>query len=231
MGSTNDHPSLSQRLPGSVNVSVAEPPAVAGSADPDAATIAQDTVKAINTYIAQKDIKGLVNLFSKDGYWRDHLALSWSFTTLHGHDDIAEFLNKTAAADGRLKLNELNLDKTSAARSPQNSFLDATATIPCVMFCFTARTPVGTAHGVIRLIEVASDDWKIYTLFTSLVELHGHEENIFQRRPHGVEHGAHFYRKNWAERRQSEAKFDGNSPQVLILGMIPHLAIIVNIQG
>ena len=58
----------------------------------------------------------------------------------------------------------------------------------------------------------------IFTLFTTLNDITGHEEATGFNRPKGVEHGGHMNRKNWAERRQHDFEFKDKEPAVMILG-------------
>lgn len=61
--------------------------------------------------------------------------------------------------------------------------------------------------------------WKVFTLFTYLKELKGHEESTGKNRPNGVEHGEHISEKNWLDKRKAEQNFeDGLEPTVLIMG-------------
>ena len=58
------------------------------------------------------------------------------------------------------------------------------------------ETDVGSGEGIVRLVQEGGN-WKVFTLFTFLKELRGHEESVGKRRPHGVEHGEHASQKNW----------------------------------
>jgi len=79
-------------------------------------------------------------------------------------------------------------------------------------------TDVGRGAGLVRLVQ-ENGTWKVFTLFTYLTELKGHEEAVGKKRPNGVEHGEHISRKNWLDRRNAEENFEnGQEPTVLILG-------------
>ena len=80
------------------------------------------------------------------------------------------------------------------------------------------QTDVGSGAGIVRLVQ---DDgkWKVFTLFTCLMELMGYEEVTGERRPFGVEHGERASRENWLDQRNAEKNFEDNQePTVLILG-------------
>ncbi|KAH6884803.1 hypothetical protein B0T10DRAFT_96527 [Thelonectria olida] len=209
-------PSHMRVVPGSINIKAAEFPRSpkATSLNPEA--VATLVVETFNQALGKKDCKALSELFAEDGFWRDHLALSWDFRTVHGRKGVEDFLKESP---GGVRLQSIVLDKSSLARKPQNSFLDAAQQVHCLQFCFALKTTVGSGQGVARLIETAPGDWKIYTLYTILHELDGQQENTFERRAKGVQHGGKPGRKNWADRRDAERNFeDGYEPEVLILG-------------
>ena len=115
-------------------------------------------------------------------------------------------------------MKSLALDKSSALRSPAATVLDADGQVHIVQAFLTVETDVGNGAGIVRL---AQDDgkWKVFTLFTFLKELRGHEELAARKRPFGVEHGERASRKNWLDRRNEEKNFEeGQEPTVLILG-------------
>ncbi|KPM35819.1 hypothetical protein AK830_g10756 [Neonectria ditissima] len=217
--SSQSVPSHMRSVPGSVNIKKAVFPRPPKATIGDPGAIATQVVENANRALDKQDPKALSALFTEDGFWRDHLALSWTFRTVQGRNGIEEFLQGFASSKSGLQLKSIAIDTSSAFRKPQMSFLDAEKESACLRVCFTLKTAVGTGEGVARLVEVGPDDWKIYTLYTALQELDGHEENIFDRRPRGVEHGGKPGRKNWADRRSSEMECeDGNEPLVLILG-------------
>lgn len=202
---------------GSVNIAAAPFPYSPHPTGLDPETVAGLAVQAVNQCLSKKDHAGLASIFAEDGYWRDHLAMSWSFRTVHGRAGVRSFLEENPAGP-RLKSIELE-EEAPAARKPQHAFLDAAGEVHCVQFCFVLKTAVGSGQGVARMIETAPGEWKIYTLYTVLLELAGHEENTFARRPKGVQHGGEPGRKNWADRRDDERNFrDEYEPDVLILG-------------
>jgi hypothetical protein len=96
--------------------------------------------------------------------------------------------------------------------------IDDGGNVPTVLAFLTVETDIGRGAGVVRLVQ-DHRTWKVFTLFTFLKELNGHEELVGKKRPNGVEHGEHLSRKNWLDRRKAEENFeDGENPTVLILG-------------
>jgi hypothetical protein len=81
----------------------------------------------------------------------------------------------------------------------------------------TITTTHGSGRGVIRFVR-DDESWSIWTLFTTLERIAGHEDLVGSRRTHGVQHGAKPDRKNWLDRRVEEANFQQGKPQVLIVG-------------
>ena len=80
---------------------------------------------------------------------------------------------------------------------------------------FRFETRVARCRGHVRL-----RDGRIWTLFTAIDELKGHEERVRERRPAGAEHGVHPGRLSWAEVRDRERSHLGIShqPDVVIVG-------------
>jgi hypothetical protein len=181
----------------------------------DAQFIATTWVDGFNKAINSPDAAGIPNLFLCESYWRDQLCLSWDFHCLNGLDKIVDQLKKSCKGS---RIKSLALDKSSALRSPTETVLDADGKIHIVQSFLTIETDVGNGAGIVRL---ARDDgtWKVFTLFTFLKELKGHEELIAKKRPLGVEHGEHVSRENWLDRRNEEKNFErGEDPAVLIIG-------------
>src|ERR1700761_2034700 len=198
--------------PGSVNIPLCHWPKTARSppADPDA--IASKAIDDINTALKNDDTKAIAELFLEDGYWRDHLGLSWDYHTIKGKDNIANFL-----AQNGCPLTNLEIDRSSAYRSPQFGAFDGLGDVKGIQFFFNFTSKVGKGQGVARLAE-RDDQWKIFTFFTTLKDLVGYEEGTGLNRPRGVVHGGQMNRKNWSETRQDEFEFKDRDPVVLIVG-------------
>jgi hypothetical protein len=200
--------------PGSVNIPLCKWPKTAESTAPDAASVASKIVESINSALKSNDTKAIAELFLEDGYWRDHLGLSWEFHTLKGKESLADFL-----AQNGCPLTKLELDTSTAYRSPQLGAFDGTGDVKGIQFFFNFTSKVGTGQGVARLAE-RDGQWKIFTFFTTLRDLTGYEETTGHNRPRGVVHGGQVNRKNWAERRQESFEFRDREPTVFILGKL-----------
>jgi hypothetical protein len=211
-------PSHMQSVPGSVNIPIARFPPASKSAVPDADKAASDLVDTFNKALKQHDYQAISHLFLEDGFWRDHLALSWDFHTVKGPKKVLGFLKDCEGSRDGFRLKNIAIDRTSNVRAPQVAPVDGAGEVPAVQFFFKLETVIGWGEGIARLVE-QDGNWKIFTLYTSLRQLKGHEEEIYDRRAKGVEHGGQPGRKNWAERRTAESNYDeGREPAVLIVG-------------
>jgi len=207
-------PPPSQRwASGSVNIPPAALPPTARDASVDAATLARKATADLNQGISSKDAQSVGNLFVEDAYWRDHLALTSELRTLTGRSAITSVLEKKLP-----NLVSVEIDETSKFTAPRVDKLDNDGDTKGIQFFIKVTTKVGSGRGVVRLAQQADGEWKIWTMFTSLQELRGHEEAVGSRRPQGVQHGDRTEAKNWLEERREESTFTTADPVVLIIG-------------
>jgi hypothetical protein len=205
-------------MPGSTNLPLAKFPS-GKTADLDSKATADEFISLVNGYLAKGDYDGLSKHFFDDGYWRDHLALTWEFRTLQSPPKIADFLKSTAGSRDGFRVKKIALDTSTPSRQPALVKIDAEAKSDVIQFFFTVETAIGTGGGTARVAAADGAKWKIYTMYTALQELKGFEEPVGPRRPQGVAHGQHPGRKNWAERREAEETYqDGSEPVVVIVG-------------
>lgn len=207
-----------QWMEGSVNLPLAKYPAAATALDPQ--KTAEAVLESINSALSKKDYAGLSKLFLDDGYWRDHLALTWEFHTKQGPAAIESLLQEASKSRDGFRVTKLTLDDDSKTRKPTHVKIDGNGTVDVVQFYFTWEGAVGTGEGIVRVGSDGGSGWKIYTLYTLLKELKGFEEPLYGRRPQGVSHGQHPGRKNWKERREDEVNFanDDDQPVVMVIG-------------
>lgn len=220
-------PSHMRCVPGSVNIPVGrfptvdakqqqQQPRVASAEEP--AKAAADFVTAFNELLRRQDYASLARSFVDEGYWRDHLALTWSFRTAQSPASIQTFLEGSAESRDGFRLQSLAVDVSTAARSPRSVPLDPAGTVSGVQFFVTVNTVIGTGTGVARLAQ-QDGQWRLFTLYTRLEQIRGHEEAVDGFRSKGVEHGGKPGRKNWAERREDDAAFANNEdPAVVVVG-------------
>ncbi|RGP74740.1 putative flavin-containing monooxygenase [Fusarium sporotrichioides] len=205
-------------VPGSTNIIPAKFPSASPkptSSDPQ--EIATSVVNAFNKALQSKDYPALSQLFTEDGFWRDHLALTWSFRTVQGPNNVLDFLKKCSQSKDGFRLAKIDIDATSSVRKPQAIPVDGKGEVQGIQFFFKLETVLGTGLGLARLVEI-NGQWKIFTFYTRIHDLKGHEETVNEHRPRGVEHGGMPGRKNWAQRRAETAEFTQDDPAVLIVG-------------
>lgn len=184
---------------------------------PDAEEIAAKWTSLFND-----SIKGVEtnwsSLFLDESYWRDMLCLTWDFHTLLGPKKISSLCS---AQKHGLRIKSLSLDKSSSITAPSILPVDFKGEVLGIYSFLTVETEVGRGRGLVKLLPDPKDrdQWKAFSLFTTLQELKGYEELVNTRRVTGVEHGAHHERMNWQERRIKEENFEGDlEPTVLIVG-------------
>lgn len=204
-------PSSQRCAPNSVDIPIATWPTTAQDKSVDAKRVSQQIIDSLNSFLDKKEYESVGSLFVEDGYWRDHLALTWDLRTLKGRQKMCSFL-----ASGTY-LRHIQIDYSDSDHAPQMSKLRADGSIEGILFFTVVTTEHGSGRGVTRLVE-EDGQWKIWTMFTSLDELRGHEEKLGSNRDNGVQHGATKDRKNWAERRMEESNFEKTDPDVLIIG-------------
>ena len=96
--------------------------------------------------------------------------------------------------------------------------LDADGKVHIVQAFVNVQTDIGSGDGMVRLVQ-EQGKWKVFTLFTYLKGLKGHEERTGRNRPNGAEHGEHASQYNWLDRRKMEENFEGDlEPTVIIMG-------------
>jgi cation diffusion facilitator CzcD-associated flavoprotein CzcO len=177
----------------------------------DANKVADEIVAKFNEALLKKDNDAASKLFLSDkSYWRDHLALTWDFRTSKGAQNIKKLLD-----EAKVQLEKIEIDKASSFRAPKFGPIDAFGDVNGIQFFIRFETEVGRGEGVINLAE-DNGEWKLFTVYTSLQELKGHEEPVGHRRTRGVKHGGDPARKNWKERREAEK--EDIDPRVLIIG-------------
>ncbi|EAA28753.1 FAD/NAD(P)-binding domain-containing protein [Neurospora crassa] len=207
----------SQRIePGSVNLPPAPWPAHFKT-EPTSDQVTKIAANVVDTVNNHFDKVPDLFLDSQDGFWRDHLALTWDLRTLKGKDKIRNFLQAEAQVK-KVPL-QIQIDESQAFRKPQVGGFAPVNGLRGIQFFITFTSQNGKGRGVVRLVqEHKTEEWKIWTFFLTLDEYRGHPEPKGPNRPKGVEHGGQPGRMNWAQKRQEEINFTKNEPDVLILG-------------
>jgi len=163
----------------------------------------QEWLEALAASLAGGDAVALGRMFLTDGYWRDHLALTWDFRTFAGPALIADELLGAAA---RRPLSRV-LAEEGGCRVFEHRMRGMTAEA-----FFRFETDIAVCRGHVRLILDSIDgEWRAWTFFTSMEDLKGFEERAGVHRPRLTKH--HSYVKETVA-GQSE----NSDPQVLVVG-------------
>lgn len=197
--------------PGSHNIPFGQFPETNTAAPENPDQIATGVVEQLNNALEKKDANAVSQIFLENSYWRDHLCLSWDFRTIKGREAVARF---ATASPSSVKV---EVDRSSPFKAPHNGPIDAFGEVHGVEFFIKVTTNFGNGQGVVRLAQQGSE-WKIFTISTTLLELTGHEEATYARRPVGVKHGEQQGRQNWQDRRNADSNYVDKDPAVLILG-------------
>jgi cation diffusion facilitator CzcD-associated flavoprotein CzcO len=177
-------------------------------------SIAQSWLSSFGSSLASGDANKVAALIHEDGWWRDHLALSWDFHTARGIPKIVKFLTPLLAKAGvkNLKLQE------DGKFAPNNQ--EPIPGLEWVESMFSFETSVGSGKGMVRLVCLPNGTWKAHMIYTALQELKDFPEMSGDLRPHGgnnsLKGGA--IEGNWYERRQRKKEFLDEEPGVLIIG-------------
>lgn len=184
-------PSSERAVPGSTNIPIAPWPTTGHVKEEtvDANTISSKIIDSFNQALQKQDYKAIANLFVNDGYWRDHLGLTWDLRTAKGRDKIVKLLQ-----EGH-HLVSVEIDHSTPIKGPQVASFRYDNSVRGIQFVTTVTTKYGAGEGVVRLVPDAGE-WKIWHFFTSITKLKGHEEAVGHKRARGVQHGAQADRKN-----------------------------------
>ncbi|EIW65341.1 FAD/NAD-P-binding domain-containing protein [Trametes versicolor FP-101664 SS1] len=169
--------------------------------DVDALKVASVWFGSFTQAVAKNDTDGILSHIVSDGWWRDMLALTWEFRTLHGHAKIRRLLEE------RLAPAKLSAFKLTSAKL-ETPYPD----LAWILAGFTFETEFGLGSGYFRLIPTADSQWTGFTVYTNLEDLKGHEEKIGARRNFLPNHG------KWLDERAREKNFVDSDPTVLVIG-------------
>ncbi|SMR45589.1 unnamed protein product [Zymoseptoria tritici ST99CH_1E4] len=182
---------------------------------PSPTQIAQKWLASFSTAIASNDTTKLSSLIHEDGWWRDHLALTWDFRTIRGLSKIVDFLTPLLS---KAKLENFKARETGKF-APHKEY--PIPELEWIEFMFEFANAVGEGKGMIRLASSPETGvWKAHMIYTALQTLKDFPEQIGELRPHGgtnsLEGGA--VKGNWLERRERQKEFLDGDPAVLIVG-------------
>ena len=157
-------------------------------------------IEKLDHALRHNNHEAAVNMFGKECYWRDILALTWNIRTMEGRKDIGAMLAATLPGAG---MKNLRLEGK------------VTRVGNCIEGWFVFDTKVARGKGHVRLREGVG-----FTMLTTMQELKGHEEKQGQTRENGIVHGASLERKIWHEDKANEEAELGitRQPYCVIVG-------------
>nr|GAT42717.1 flavin-containing monooxygenase [Mycena chlorophos] len=178
----------------------------------DTGAIASAWLSSLASALSKGNTQAAVDsLFLADSHWRDMLALTWDFRTLHGAAAIHTLLSDRLVPSG---LDAATLKLTPGTASLLRPYPD----IAWINAIFSFKTSVGQCLGVFRIVPTPSPtgaefDWKAHVVYTTLDDLQGHPEQIGSLRNPDPNHG------KWvSEREAALAAYETEDPVVLIIG-------------
>jgi hypothetical protein len=176
--------------------------------------IAQSFLAQFADALATGEANNVAKLIHEDGWWRDHLALSFDYHTLRSLPTIINFLKPILPQSGFKNFSVQESGKFAPHKEVPIEGLE------WIEFMFHFETALGTGKGMLRLVSVPNGAWKAHMIYTALTGLHGFEEIDGSNRAHGgnnsLKGGA--IEGNWFERRQVKKEFLVEEPTVLVIG-------------
>lgn len=183
-------------------------------APPDARTVIQQWLIAIETALSKPGNLQIASLFHQESWWRDMLALDWDMRTLHGAAEISNFLG---AHQSKARLSAFRAQEQGKFQPRWENVVDDLGWVSSMFFFETA---CGKGTGMVRLTQGNDGHWKAYAMYTSLQELKGAEEPLGKRRPEGTTESmpGGLAGGTWIERRERQKEFLDADPTVLVVG-------------
>ncbi|RJE19909.1 monooxygenase [Aspergillus sclerotialis] len=178
--------------------------------------IAQNWLTKLESILTYNDTSRLGEIFHKESWWRDMLALEWEFHTLHTLSLIQEFLTRNQP---RSRLSSFRL-QDQGKYQPNLETPSSSHDLRWISSMFFFETNVGYGSGILRLTQNSDGEWKAYAVYTSLQELKGVKEPLGTNRVSGTLDSmpGGSLGGTWSERRKREFAFTDQQPTVLIIG-------------
>ena len=180
--------------------------------DATLALVATAWLAGFEQALAARDDTSLEALLRADAHWRDLLAFTWQVETVSGAQKIAAAFRRHGADKGARGF------AIDPARTPPRVVTRAGENVIEAFFRF--ETVCARAQGLVRLDLQPRPGGvhRAWTLFTTVDELKGFEENIGSRRPRGESFSRDFKGPNWLDRRNASAAYTDREPAVLVVG-------------
>ena len=171
-------------------------------------------VEKFNILLESQDTSELLTLFQEDCWWRDMLALSWDFRTIHSLEKLTAFLQEHLPQS---QLHNCHIRKGGSFPPALKKEADD---LKWIQSMFDFDTKAGSGTGVLRLVQGDDGQWKAFAISTTLQQLNGNKETTGLARPLGGSNssGADGVEGSWSEQRHRQAEFVDSDPAVLIIG-------------
>lgn len=122
----------------------------------DSTSVLSEYLDRLQKSLANPSVESLQNVLFTDGFWRDHLFLTWDLRTLRGIDKVSEYLSsskKTASITFSAP------EKANYKRQPLLNTDDALN--PMLTAYIDVESEEGIGEGVVRLLVDKDGVWKV----------------------------------------------------------------------
>ena len=141
-------------VPGSVNIAAAKfPQSVKPAKSIQPSEVAANFVSTFNSALQRNNLLDVSLLFLENGFFRDHLAVTWQLRTLQGPARIYDFLKGAATSRDGFRIKKIEVDASNTVRAPKLAPFDADGEVVGVQLFLTIDTAIGTGVGMVRLVE------------------------------------------------------------------------------
>ncbi|KAK7063707.1 hypothetical protein R3P38DRAFT_2819876 [Favolaschia claudopus] len=135
-------------------------------AEGEAVDVAKSIAPAVLELFSHPSKETLSSLFHPDGFWRDHVALSWSLRTFHPllviSHTLSQLITRAQVDPSSIVLDE---EHTHAIIFPND------VSVVRAPFTFWTTNPRARCNAAFKLIRMKNGDIKVLTVTTALQEL------------------------------------------------------------
>ncbi|KAJ5939736.1 hypothetical protein N7466_002870 [Penicillium verhagenii] len=122
-----------------------------------------DAAKVVADSLAKRQADDINDHFlEKESWCRDFISFSWDIACHNGAETISEYLSSSKTGFRNPKANQPGAMMSQLANLGPMQFIQSG---------FSFETDVGVGRGVLRLASIGPDQWKAWTIFTTLEHL------------------------------------------------------------
>lgn len=122
--------------------------------------VAEKWVDQFNSALNANDLSNIERLFHQECWWRDTLALSWDFRTVHNLQNVVKFLEEY------LSHSQLQHVKVRTGGAIPPFLLTPSDGLDWIQAMFDFETKVGKGTGVLCLVQDTDREWKAFIIST-----------------------------------------------------------------